>query len=248
MAISEIFPNPTVKQVIFQIRYPNLFYIENKIGEFQQKIMSKFPESALLFRRQILITDSGSQVKEQPQSELGRKIWQFKSPLKYELNVLSDSFDISSMFHKTYNNPDAEYKFRDIIEFVLNNFLEIVGMPIINRVGLRYIDECPIPEKTNTKFKEYYNSTFPLERFNIDQAHKMEFSTEISRGAYNLRFVESLQEIDGKHKLILDFDGFAQNISTDKCMETTDLLHKCIIDEYERSIKGPVYSYMRKKE
>ena len=31
MAINEVFPNPTVKKVIFQIRFPNLFFIESKI-------------------------------------------------------------------------------------------------------------------------------------------------------------------------------------------------------------------------
>ena len=47
----EIFSNPTVKKVIFQIRFPNLFFIENKIGDFQLKIMGMFPESKLIFRR-----------------------------------------------------------------------------------------------------------------------------------------------------------------------------------------------------
>ena len=53
----EIFPNPTVKQVVFQIVFPNLFYIENKIGELQLKIMTEFPESTLLHRRQFAWAD-----------------------------------------------------------------------------------------------------------------------------------------------------------------------------------------------
>jgi hypothetical protein len=53
MVIKEIFPNPTVKQVIFQIRFPNLFYIENKIGDFQLKIMKEFPKSAIAISKTI---------------------------------------------------------------------------------------------------------------------------------------------------------------------------------------------------
>jgi len=49
MQINEVFPNPTVKQVIFQIRFPNLFYLESKIGEYQLKIMQRFPESVRCF-------------------------------------------------------------------------------------------------------------------------------------------------------------------------------------------------------
>ena len=63
MSINEVFPNPTVKQVIFQIRFPNLFYMENKIGDLQLKIMKEFPQSALILRRQILLADIGSETK-----------------------------------------------------------------------------------------------------------------------------------------------------------------------------------------
>ena len=48
MSINEIFPKPTVTQVIFQIRFPNLFFIENKIGDLQLKIMKEFPHSKLI--------------------------------------------------------------------------------------------------------------------------------------------------------------------------------------------------------
>ena len=104
MPINEVFPNPTVKQVVFQIRFPNLFYLENKIGEFQLRIIKDFPDSSLLYRRQVLFVDMGPQGKlEDIPGEEGQKIWQFKSPHQYELNVLSDSLDVTSQFHKTYN-------------------------------------------------------------------------------------------------------------------------------------------------
>ena len=81
MTITEIFPNPTVKQVIFQIKFPNLFYLESKIGDFQTKILSTFPESALLFRRKIVFAELGpkGKLEELPESqeEQGNKIWQF---------------------------------------------------------------------------------------------------------------------------------------------------------------------------
>jgi hypothetical protein len=51
MAIDEVFLNPTVEKVIFQIRFSNLFYIENKIGELQIKLMSEFPDSSIVMRR-----------------------------------------------------------------------------------------------------------------------------------------------------------------------------------------------------
>lgn len=251
MSINEIFPYPTVREVVFQIRFPNLFYIENKIGELQLKIMKEFPHSALLFRRQLLFADIGPEVKDEAlpsplDAREGKKIWQFKSDKNCQLNVLTDTLDISSPYHKTYNLEGGD-KFRDIIKFVLDSFFEITSIPIINRVGLRYIDECPIPSKDNATFQSYYNSIFPIDRFNLSEAKEMDFKTLIRKGDYYLRYIESLEKIGEEYKLILDFDGFAENIASEDCLVITDKLHEIISEEYVKTIREPVYDYMRRE-
>jgi uncharacterized protein (TIGR04255 family) len=251
MAIDEVFKNPTVKQVVFQIIFPNLFYIENKIGEFQQKIMSEFPESALLYRRQFAWADVGPEVKlTEIESKLekeptGQKIWQFKSPKNFQLDVLNNSLDIISNYHKTYRTENGD-KFRDVIELVVNNFLQVVPVPIISRIGLRYIDECPIFSKDNETFKSYYNSVFPINRFNLADAEEMDFKTVIKRGDCHLRYVESLRKVKDQYQLILDFDSFKANIKPQDFLHVTDNLHTTISDEYEKTITELVKEYMRK--
>lgn len=252
MAINEVFPNPTVKNVLFQIRFPNLFYMENKIGDLQLKLMKEFPESALIFRQKIMLVNIGTGIKiesevEKESEESATKIWQFQSPKNYKLNVLNDSLDITSEFHKTYNNPDSDNRFRDIIELVLGSFFEIVNIPMVKRIGLRYIDECPIPEKTNKAFKEYYKSTFPLVRFKLEDANELQFKTTVKRGKYFLRYIESLAKIKNEYKLILDFDCYSTDITPEECLPVTDNLHDLILKEYEKSLKAPVLEYMRKE-
>jgi len=245
MSISEVFPNPTVKKVILQIRFPNLFYMENKIGDLQMKIMKEFPESALLYRTQIVVADLGPEEKPSDFDKAkGKKIWQFTSSKDVKLNILNDSLDISSEYHKTYNLGEAD-KFRDVIKFVLDCFLEIAAIPIINRIGLRYIDECPIPSKDNDTFRSYYNSVFPLDRFNLVDANEMDFRTMIKKGEYYLRYIESLQKADDGYKLILDFDSFGEKIDPKDYLQVADSLHTIISDEYEITIKEPVRVYMR---
>lgn len=247
MVIKEIFPNPTVKKVIFQIRFPNLFYIENKIGKLQMKIMEVFPKSSLVIRKHILFADVGSKTKIEDidfDKTKGAKIWKFESEKDFELNILTDSLDITSKHHKTYN-LEGDDKFRDIIEFVLDKFFEIVPIPIVKRIGLRYIDECPIPSKDNSTFKSYYNSVFPLERFDIALADAMNFRTIVKLREYFLIYAESLQKHENEYKLILDFDAFANNISPEKCLPILDELHEIINEEYTKTIKVPVYEFMR---
>ena len=91
------------------------------------KIMDKFPESALLFQRPILVGVSTEKIEDLQQKvpqEQGAKIWQFSNPaLGYELNVSGSSLNISSTSHKTYNNPLSDNRFRDIIAHVVNHSL-----------------------------------------------------------------------------------------------------------------------------
>lgn len=249
MAINEVFPNPTVKLVAFEIKYPNLFFLESKIGDLQIEIMEQFPESALAFRRQVIFADISpktkvEEVEEKMDKEWTTKVWTFKSPKDFELDVTTSSLVIRSAHHKTYNLEGGD-KFRDIIRFVVDKFLQITSIPVMNRIGLRYIDECPIPSKDNSTFKEYYNSAFPLERFNIGDADEMDFKAMVKSGSHFLRYVETLRKENDKYKLILDFDGFASSVKSSDYLKVTDNLHIIISKEYERTIKEPVKQYMR---
>ena len=249
MSGSEIYPNPTVKMVIFEIRFPNLFFIENRIGDYQTEIMTQFPNSSLLFRRHVVFADTGpgaslEDIRDQAGDDSARKIWHFKSELGHELNVTGNSLDIKSTHHKTYDHGHED-KFRDVISFTVEKFLEVTRIPLINRIGLRYIDECPIPEKSTERFLEYYNSAFPLSKFTLEDAMEMDVKTVVRRGEYFLRYIESLQTIDEKPVLVLDSDGFAKKIESNRFLEVTDDLHDLIIAEYENTIKEPVKEIMR---
>ena len=47
----EVYPNPVAKNVNFEVRFPNLFFIEGRIGDFQVRGMKDFPQSELIHRR-----------------------------------------------------------------------------------------------------------------------------------------------------------------------------------------------------
>jgi uncharacterized protein (TIGR04255 family) len=250
MTINEVFLHPTVKQVVFQVRFPNLFSMESKIGDFQLKIIKRFPESALLLRRQVVWADVGpggklESLPTDPSDEPSKKIWQFKSGDGVEVNVLTNSLDINSQFHKTYNHEGSENKFRDTIEFIMGAFLATAGIPVLTRIGLRYVDECPIPAKENNRFQQYYASTFPLDRFRLEDAVELNTRFTVKRGDQYVRYIESFQDSPDGMKYILDFDGFAADVPADQYLSTTDQLHNLITDEYQRTIREPVYEFMR---
>lgn len=248
MAILEVFPNPTVKQVIFQIIYPNLFYSETKMGDLQMAIMSRFPESKIAYRR-FVFGDIGPDVKPEdlPKLEKSGTIWQFINPSKQvTLSVTSNSLDIVSASRKTYSQGHSD-NFREIIDFVLSAFMKLVSIPTMNRIGLRYIDECPLPLKNTETLNSYYNSVFPTHRFNLEDATDMLFKVTINKNDHSIGYIESLRKVDNSYKLILDFDGFALNINASDLMTMLDKLHNSISQEFENTIKEPVFEYMRQK-
>lgn len=250
MAITEVFPNPTVKEVAFEIRFPNLFFIESKIGDLQIKIMDKFPQSALVFQRQLLFAnlDPSAKLEEIQQKlpqEQGQKVWQFNSPFGYQLNVRGNSISITSKFHKTYNNQQSDNRFRDIISHVLEPFFRLTNLPEVVRVGLRYIDECPFQDKTTELFLSHFNSSFSTPRFPIEDTIEQQYIAVVKRGDYFIKYVEAFNENSSPPSLRLDIDGFAVNVPSAQCLDTTDSLHDLISNEYEATIKDPVYKYMR---
>ena len=161
MEMHEIYANATVKQVIFQVRFPSLFYIDAKIGDFQMKLLKKFPQSELLYQRNIMFgVGEGIELEEVAKKQLEAesnnvvKIWRFKtSGDTCQLNVLNSSIDIISSYYKTYASGRPEDNFRDMIDFVIGNFLEIAPIPEFTRIGLRYIDECPLKSLSSITFK-----------------------------------------------------------------------------------------------
>lgn len=242
----EIFKNPTVKMVIFQIQYPNLFSIEKIIGDYQESILEIFPQSSLIFSKDIFFTvGSGSQVKPENENDVATKIWQFSTEKDVKMNIQTNSLDIVSTQHKTYSMGDGD-KFRDLIQFSLDRFFKLVRIPIINRIGLRYIDHCPILKKDNETYMSYYDTCFPLTRFSLETADTMDFKVVTKRGEYILAYRESVLTKDNEFKLILDFDGSALKAKPEDYLSITDSLHKLIADEFKRTAKEPLKEYMRK--
>nr|WP_320160886.1 TIGR04255 family protein [uncultured Methanoregula sp.] len=243
MAINEIFPNPTVKQVIFQIRFHPIFYLENKIGDFQIAIREQFPESSLIIKKTLGIAEN-----QKPEENIfpPGKIWQFKSVRGDILNVEFNSLAIVSDNYKTYQLGDGD-KFRDLIQLVSDKFIDIMKIPIIKRIGLRYIDECPFPSRNQTTFKRYYNTTLPLGRFNLQDIAESYVNVVVKKDNCNLRYLEKIIPDEGKDKFVLDFDGFATDIDSHDYLNITDKLHTIIDDEYEKTLKKPVLDIMRQK-
>jgi uncharacterized protein (TIGR04255 family) len=246
MVERELYLNPTVKQVIFQIRYPNLFSLDSKMGDFQTRIFARFPQAALLYRRHLMVADlgPGAKIDDLKSEEQTGKVFQFTSATKYVLSVQSNSLDITSEYHKSYD-MDGTKSFRHEIEFVLGNFFELFPLPFINRIGLRYIDHCPLSEFNNRALLDNYDSALPVRRFSLQDCDEMMINVVVRKGDYRLRYHEAVHTQEERKFLMLDFDAFAVDILPVRCLEVTDALHMLIWQEYCNTMGEAIREFMR---
>lgn len=249
MAINEIFPNPVVKEVAFEARFPNLFYLESKVGDFQLRVIKQFPESDLVLRRHFVFgggDQKGLQelIASRPDDESVQKVWRFSSKDGVTVNLSSQSIAIISSAHKSYSLSDKP--FRNVIDVVIGAFLDVLKLPLMTRVGLRYINHCPLSPKSNAYLGEHYNSAFDIARFPIDDAVEMQFVAMLPRHGCQLRYAETLSKIESDDKLILDYDAWRENVEAKNVMDITDMLHTVIANEFESSVKPPLLDLMRR--
>lgn len=247
----QTFNFPTVKVVFFELKFPHLFSIENRIGNFQEKIMSDFPESKVGISRSVVFSETGpdGKLEELPNQftrETGVKTWIFQSKENIQLELKTNQLVLISKEHKTYNNEGNLPRFRDYLKKIIENLFSTVKVPMLSRIGLRYIDEFPLPGQTNEVLNKYYNTTLPLVRFPLENITDLaSFNTSTRRRNYNLNYRETFLKKDETLKLILDFDGFAKNVPSENCMQIADELHEIIDEEYFNNVKEPWLEYMR---
>ena len=242
--MNEIYKRPILKTVIFQITFPNLFFMESKIPDIQLELINEYPESSLIINQPVVFANLNQNNKEKEEQPMTQKIWQFKSSNGYTLNISSNSLSLTSDVHKTYNNPEGGVIFRDVIDQCLNVFGKHIRLPLVNRIGLRYIDEYQLEDRTTINYEEAFNTALSITKFPIDFVQEL-----------NVRVVKKVddcyliyQEIfnfNNSRNITLDFDGFKTSIKFDNCLNVTDTLHELISNEFMNTVKQPIIDYMR---
>jgi uncharacterized protein (TIGR04255 family) len=253
MAPNEVFPTPLVKQVAFEIRFPNLFFLESRIGEFQVQVMKDFPQSDLALRRNVMIIAGNAEnpqlqdLAKQQSSDSTEKIWQFKAESGIRLEISTRNLVLVSPKHTSYH--EGEKSFRSIVEKTLSEFFNLTQLPIVMRVGLRYSNECPLFNRTTETFNKCYDSILPVNRFGLENLNQADCVAVAKSGDMQIQRMESLRfKTPSGDILVLDLDASAENIVSDKVVATTDKLHDLVANEFRDAVKEPVLEYMRGAE
>jgi uncharacterized protein (TIGR04255 family) len=173
-------------------------------------------------------------------------IWQFENEAgKNKIVIRSNRLIITSQEYKSYNNPKVDNRFRDLLTEIVPTFLKIVPIKNFSRIGIRYIDHCPLEELSNEYFKTFYIPVIDIDTYKIEDIMENYVSIRTKRDNYYLLFQCGIRQFEEKYKYYLDYDGYANNIEADNFIGVTDELQKMIKKEYYSNITEEFKQYMR---
>jgi len=241
--LHEIFENSLLSEVVLELRFPIRLKIPDKIGDFQEKIINKFPKLEEGF-----ITKFALFSDETPPPPMHtQKVWEFKNlKTKTSCKILRNRFSIISNSYKSWKEHKSKKGFRDIIEFTLNNFLETYPIKNFDRLGLRYINKVEIEEKTTSWLKKLFIPLFNIEKYPIEslKEHVVRLIIKKQEQIHIILQSTFITEND-KDYYILDFDAYLTNLEDKQIIQKADQLHEEILKEFHSLITDECRKKMR---
>jgi len=215
--------NNFLSNVIFRIDFPQIEQIvENLPDEFKSKIATDFPILEPI--EELAVEFEGTNLEIQTR-KVNNKIWKFYSNDKNKAVELNSKYLALIYANKSYKNFTD---FQAVVDKLLEIFFELYSPGVITRLGLRYINEINIDDKSSVlDWSKYINEklvenlafgsseieldirrAFNLFVFNIGSSDFINFKY----GIFNQVFPEKIVNKD----FILDYDCHARSPFTSK--------------------------------
>jgi uncharacterized protein (TIGR04255 family) len=214
------YPNPMLKEVVCELRFPAVLKIEHGIVDFQDKIREDLPTFGL-----------GERIGFPRE-----KFWEFRNENEdLKVGVRINSLAISSYRYKKFNDFFPELKKYTKI------FVETFDISSVLRIGLRYINEYIF--ETNDAIEEYFRyfvPNFNEERINLAQARafSLELRKRLEDSDLNLRNDFRKNEQD-QYRYILDIDSYVnKKIRWNEVFDKIQALHDIVVKEFHENINN----------
>jgi len=212
--INEVFKNPAVIEVAYEVRFPPQFYISRKIGDYQLVILDEFPESSQQVQTMVTLDANGVALKDEANKPVLN--WVFENvDSKTKITVKQNSLSIISTEFKSYDSG-PENKFKDVVSQVVSKFRKHIPIKNFTRLGLRYIDRCPLDELTNEYFGKFYMPVIDINKYRLEDLIDTLIQIRMKKPPHYLHFQSGIKLFGEKYKYFMDFDGYAQNVDANQ--------------------------------
>lgn len=228
----EIFPNPPIKSVSCEIRFPTLLKIKDSIRDFQSIIRKGFPD---YYSQKMPRVSKGGMV-------IDETWWVFKSYDETQTLRIKNSSIVL-----TFNKYNEFEPFFNIIKKYFNEFFNRNEIDTFSRIGLRYTNREDFDNKVPNlkKLMDY----FTFENFKFKEIDKFEnFNIQFNKkmNGYYLNITKEYgKNPENKYSLMFDFDSYITgeikkgeyiNIIADLHHNILKTFHNNITEKYKEEV------------
>ena len=233
--LAEKFPNPPVKEVAYEIRFPPDLRILAELYRYQQTIKDKLPKVGKVHGFEISLPGGIPSYLEGP--------WLFEdSEDNLQAKITMNSFAVTSRKHKTFDRFYPQLK--DLTE----RFIKTYSIPSITRVGLRYINDITLGSDSIGELSRFFVSPFDHARIRYEDL--VSASAEIRRkkgDSFLTLRVSFHQDQEGKTHYVIDTDSyFERNLPVGDLFRIVETLHDNAIREFHDNITDAYVERLRK--
>jgi uncharacterized protein (TIGR04255 family) len=225
--------HPPLSEVVFEINFPRLFAVENRIADYQQRLLEMYPDSGDEF---VLHLPPAVAFGKGPKPEGNvTPVRSFVFKNKANSRVVRVSVVYFNLLISDYLHFD-DYK--RALMAALNPAIEIFQLSRVERIGLRYINKIPIPKRDAARaYREYVRSPIDTKLFTPHQINS--FLTEIS---IDLAKNKKLTIRSGLLPIVSDSDSQTYLVDLDCSSPESVILSApgivSLLDEYHESIES----------
>ena len=238
-------------RVIFQTTLSPILALETGTpSEFQNRIKERFP--LLKEGREIQIETKFSQDGNvKTEAKVQRSRWIFWSQDGAKTVTIA-----ANLFSLEYTKYSCSDDMKDDFAFAWAAFRSLYGVEVVERVGLRYINEITLPTGEPFKWDEYIDNNLIRATLGFGQPEQHKLARSLHTTFWNgedhrIRFQFGMPNSEfpnsiAKKEFVLDFDCCTtEPISADKVADCLTSYNSILETLFERSIAAGLRDLMR---
>jgi uncharacterized protein (TIGR04255 family) len=188
--LEEVFPANPIREVDFEIRFTPRLRIQAEMWRFQERIMTEYPDAGL---ESAILPNAAT-----------LSVTVFQNQAKARLIKVSPQN--MALAFSAYANFE---EFKEEVLRRSGEFCEIFGVTSLTRVGLRYVNEIPLPTQEAESMSKYVRPLVAFERIPLETVQQ--FALQISATAHDHMVLLRTAMIAGPIRTyILDIDAYTE--------------------------------------
>jgi len=190
--LDEIFPANPIREVDFEIRFTPRLRVQAEMWRFQEELVSEYPEVGL---ETALLPNAAT---------VSVTVFQGLSKAR----VIKVSPQSMALAFSSYDNFE---QFKEEVLRRGSKFCEIFEVSSLTRVGLRYVNEIPLPTQQSDSMVEYVRPFVDFDRISLSAVQQFALQV-VARAGDHMVQVRTAMLAGPVRTYILDIDAYTENV------------------------------------